>query len=484
VRISVEPARNDLSRWPFLGALITWRHTRLLVQALFLAVAVLVLYDGFFGPQLAPKNVAGVLPWVHWRGLVILALLVVGNFFCFACPFMLVRNGAKRLFQAQRAWPQALRSKWPAVALLVSFFWAYESFDLWASPLLTAALALTYFVAAFAVDGLFKGAAFCKYLCPIGHFHYVNSLVSPVEVRVRVPEVCRACKEKGCIKGRPAASGAQSSRAQPGCESWLFQQAKIGNMDCTFCLNCLQACQHDNVGVFARVPTSELWRDRLRSGVGQFSRRPDLAALVLVLVFGAFVNAFGMVAPVYSVQRWLAETLGTRSEPLILLIVFGFGLVVLPVALVGGSAWLSRALSGGVASLLSVAGRYSVALIPVGFGMWLAHYSFHFLIGALTIVPVVQTFAADVGLPLLGEAQWGLGPIVPASWLLPLEIVALELGLIGSLVVAYKLASDEFGESARRRAAFVPWAALSLLLFASGVWLMMQPMEMRAGLGG
>ena len=50
-----------------------------------------------------------------------------------------------------------------------AFFVAYEAFDLWDEPRLTAAIALSYFAAALVVDGVFRGAAFCKHLCPIGN---------------------------------------------------------------------------------------------------------------------------------------------------------------------------------------------------------------------------------------------------------------------------------------------------------------------------
>ena len=61
-------------------------------------------------------NLAGVLPWIHWRGLLILGLLVAGNFFCMACPFTLPRTLARRWLPAGRPWPRWLRSKWLAVA--------------------------------------------------------------------------------------------------------------------------------------------------------------------------------------------------------------------------------------------------------------------------------------------------------------------------------------------------------------------------------
>jgi len=484
----------DLLRAPVAGPFLRWRHSRTVLQALLLAVAIVVIMDGLWGPQLAPKNMAGILPWVHWRGFVALALLVFGNLFCMACPFMLTRRLAKRLLPGQRHWPRPLRLKWLALVLLFVFLWSYEAFDLWASPLLTAWLALSYFAAAFVIDGFFQGAPFCKYVCPIGHFHFVNSLASPFEVAIREPEVCASCRTRDCIVGRyenprgvdqggpPMRPRDRGKLLQRGCELWLYQETKTGNMDCTFCMECIQACPYDNVGILARPPAKELWEDPRRAGVGRFSLRPDLAALAAFLTFAAFVNAFGMVTPVYAVEAWMGRALGTDSEPLILGILFLAGMVLIPGLLVAGTAKASALLSGSGRTVVQEATRYAYALVPLGFGMWVAHYLFHFLIGGMALVPAFQEYLADLGLPLLGSPAWSLGPMVPDSWLLPLELLFLELGLLVSLVVAFRVGEREVGPGPRAFRAALPWGLLAIALSIAGVWLLLQPMEMRGTL--
>src|SRR5689334_20473273 len=74
----------DLLRVPILGSLLRWKHLRTTVQLVTAGLAGLVIYDGLYGPQVGAMNLAGVLPWIHWRGLLVLTLLIAGNFACFA----------------------------------------------------------------------------------------------------------------------------------------------------------------------------------------------------------------------------------------------------------------------------------------------------------------------------------------------------------------------------------------------------------------
>jgi len=112
--------------------------------------------------------------------------------------------------------------------------------------------------------------------------------------------------------------------------------------------------------------------------------------------------------------------------------------------------------------------------------MWLAHYSFHFLTSYDTVVPVTQRFAADLGAASLGEPGWIYACCRPATaWLLPLEILFLDGGLLLSLYAAYRVSLTQSPSMTTVLKVLAPWALLIVTLFAAGIWIVFQPMEMR-----
>jgi polyferredoxin len=469
-------AGADVLRWPLAGPFLRWRHARTTLQVFALFVAAAVVVHGLFGPDLAATNLATVVTWVHYRGLLVVALLAAGNLFCTACPFVLVRDAARRGRAPARHWPARLRTKWTGIALFGAVLFAYELFDLWALPRATAWLVLGYFGAALSIDVIFKGAAFCKYLCPIGQFNFAASTLSPLEVTVRDRDVCGTCRTFDCIKGRRAQ--AAPVVLQRGCELGLFLPSKIGNMDCTLCLDCVHACPHDNVAIALRTPGAELTDGRRRSGIGRLAARPDIAALAVLFTFGALLNAFAMTSPVYTLERWLADVMRVSWKAPVLALIFIVALGLLPLALLGATAAVGRQLvkatSGSVPAEIV---QYAAALVPLGFGVWFAHYAFHLLTGALTIVPVVQSAAADLfGWAALGDPRWTWVGMQPGA-VFPMQVGFVLLGLMGSLAVAHGIAEREYSDRSAR--AVTPWAVLIVALAAAALWILSQPMEMR-----
>jgi polyferredoxin len=473
----------DILRWPIVGRMLRWRHARTSLQLVLLLAAAVVVLHGLAGPDIAPGNLATVLTWVHYRGLLVVALLAAGNFFCAGCPFVLVRDWGRRLHAPTRLWPKRLGGKWIAIVLFAGVLFSYELFDLWALPRGTAYLVLAYFVAALAIDSVFKGATFCKHLCPIGQFNFLASTMSPLELQIREPATCQACRTSDCISGRRSPEMAQALTrpqviVQRGCELGLYLPAKVGNIDCTFCMDCVQACPHDNIALAVRAPAIELADGRRRSGIGRLASRSDLAALAVLFVFGAIMNALAMIAPFHRLERWLAEAIGSSSETLVLGCLFALGLGVAPLALLGTAAAITRILTGDAPSSVGrVAMRYVYGLVPLGFGIWLAHYGFHLLTGALTVVPVTQSAAIDLmGWPLLGDPLWRWSGMRPGA-VFPIQLGCILLGAAGSIGVMHLISRRDYADRPNRAAG--PWIVVVVLLAAAAVWLLFQPMEMR-----
>ncbi len=472
--VAEKPSRWDLLAIPGIGTLLRQAATRRTLQTILLLTAGLIVLDGVLGPAISPINLAGVLPWIHWRGVLVLGLLVAGNFFCMACPFTLPRKMAKHLLGGNRAWPAFLRSKWLAAGLLALFFWAYEALALWDSPWWTAWIVVTYFAASFVIDGFFRGAAFCKYVCPIGHFQFVASLVSPLQVAARDANVCATCTTHDCIRGGPQG---------PGCQSDLFVPQKTNNLDCTFCLDCVRACPKDNVGLLAFVPTDQL----AATGDGtRLWQRRDLAALLLVFCSAAFVNAAWMIAPVVALEQSLMQSWSIENRPLLVGCGILLTLFAAPAALLWATAALSRVFApqrAGDSTLSALARSYLPAFVPLAFALWCAHYAFHLFTSAGTLFAAGNRMLADWHFASLSEAAAACACCgEAASWILPVEILLLDGGLCLSLFLAYRTAERQTDSSASALRAWSVWAVLLLALFALAVWILMQPMQMRGTL--
>ena len=480
----------DVLQAPIVGPLLRARYGRLVMQSILGLMALALIVDGFTGPQTAARNLATVGPWVQFRGIAVLVLLLAGNLFCMGCPFTLPRTLAKRLSLRGRRFPQRLRNKWIAIIGLFLLFSVYEYLNLWSSPWLTAWVVVAYFLASFVLEAIFTESAFCKYVCPLGAFNFVYSTVSPTQIAVKSHDVCATCVGKECVNGsyapqtaipldQIAVLGADTTReievehgpgGTLGCGTELFAPQIRGNMDCTMCLDCVRACPYDNVSLFTRAPGQELSRG------DSWSRRWDLSLLVIALAFMGISNAFGMVPPYYDLQRWLALDLGITSEFVVLLLIFGLSNLLLPALAAAGAAYLGRLVTGCLRrdSIRDTVAAFAPAFVPIGFGIWFAHYSFHLLTGPGLIVPVIQEFLGAAG-------DW-------QSWSFSLDLTLIGivqlLALIGGFLWSLRLAQQTALRLYRRRAlpGLMPWALVFLLMMLAAWQIFSLPMEMRGTL--
>jgi cytochrome c oxidase assembly factor CtaG/ferredoxin len=459
----------DLLRVPLIGTLLRARYGRQLLQAISLIVMAVVITHGFLGHPMAAMNLAGVVPWNIMRALGVLALVFAGNLFCMACPFSLPRELARRLGWARLRWPAWLRMKWIGIALLVVFFFGYERFAWWNSPAATAWLLIAYTGTAFLVDSMFRGASFCKYVCPIGQFNFIGSLLSPTTLTVRSTSTCNACTTRDCIRG---------NAQQRGCELELYLPEKRSNMDCTLCMDCVKACPHDNIGILPRSMTQDVLAAQPTSSLGRLQRRIDVAFAALIIVLAGFANAAAMVAPGADFLAaaghripWLATNAGSFFA------VLGSTVVVI------GIVWLASLSLQRCYLPREAFCRSALALVPLGIGMWAAHLLFHLLMAAPGILPLVQQAAGDFSLHLPGAVHWSaVRPLLAGDGLLQLQLLFLDAGLLLSLYLAWRIAAN--ARMAQRFLSVAPLALLMCGFYGFGFWLLLEPMQMRGMMMG
>ena len=261
----------------------------------------------------------------------------------------------------------------------------------------------------------------------------------------------------------------------PGCESDLLVPAITSNLDCTLCFNCVRACPYDNVALSVRAPGRELSKDPWRRRFGA-----SALALGVLLTFWGVVNALAMTSPFFAFTGRLSELLGTRSEVLILALAY---LAVTTVGLLAtvAAAWPADRLGGKRSSPLAAFRRWGYVTGALGFGFWGAHYVFHFLTGALSVVPMFEHFFEYRGFPL--DPHWRLAQVVPTRWLFPIQAVlgAVYAGL--GLATAVRIGVRDFG---LRRGVLAMWPLTVYVLgfLALQLVILAQPMEMRGTLAG
>src|SRR5581483_2149089 len=123
---------------------------------------------------------------------------------------------------------------------------------------------------------------------------------------------------------------------------------------------------------------------------------------------------------------------------------------------------------------------FVMALVPLGFSMWVAHFVYHLLTGASALVPTFQRATSDIGISFLGRPNWfSTSTMVPIDWLTSIQVLLLGAGLLLTLYVGWRTAFSFTKQARSAFALLIPWATLAVALYAAGVWVVFQPMQMR-----
>lgn len=417
---------------------------------LLLAPFVLAILAGLLGTSAGNRNFGIVFVWIVWWALLMVLLVPgLGRVWCTVCPIPApgewmqrrgIIGGVGKLRTKGLRWPRRLRNMWLQNAgfLVLALF----SMVILTRPSVSAGVFVGLVGTAVAISLLFEKRTFCKYVCPIGGFIGLYSMVAPVELRVRDAEVCVGHREKDCITGNDRGYGCP----------WMVYPGKLDrNLDCGLCTECLRTCPLDNVVINLRPPGADLAKP-VRG------KRVDEAFKALIMLACSMIYPAVLFGPWATVKGWAAiESFGGW-------LIYAAVFLVATLIVMPGLFWLAVArgqkrIDGGP-TLRQAFNEYAHALIPLGLAAWIT-----FSVGfALTNASYALAAVSDPfgwGWNLLGtrDVAWtpylsGMAPTIQAAIL----IGGLVFGIRTSLRIGFR--HDPSGETAV--AATAPIAAFLL----------------------
>jgi hypothetical protein len=141
-----------------------------------------------------------------------------------------------------------------AVILFAVIIWAESVTDMKHWPLGTALLLLSILFGAALMGFLYKGQAWCRYICPLGKIIGAGATMSMIEFRSDL-SLCRACRSFSCKRGREELRG---------CPIYLGAHNVKNNQDCLLCGRCVLLCENESPRILLRNPFVELVADKGR----------------------------------------------------------------------------------------------------------------------------------------------------------------------------------------------------------------------------
>jgi hypothetical protein len=448
-----------LSRMPRLRRMMLSRAFQPVLMLLLLAPFVLAIMAGLLGTPAGNRNFGIVFVWIVWWALLMVLLVPgLGRVWCTVCPIPApgewmqrrgIIGGVGKLRTRGLRWPRRLRNMWLQNAgfLILALF----STVILTRPSVSAAVFVGLVGVAIGMSLLFEKRSFCKYLCPIGGFIGLYSMVAPIELRVRDPQVCVDHREKSCITGNESGYGCP----------WMVYPGKLDrNLDCGLCTECLKTCTLDNVVINLRRPGADLAKP-VRG------KRVDEAFKALIMLACSIIYPTVLFGPWATVKGWAAiESFGGW-------LVYSAAFLVATLVIVPGLFWLAVArgqkrTDSGL-TVRRAFNEYAHALIPLGLAAWIA-FSVGFALtnGSYALAAISDPFGW--GWDLFGTRDVGWTPYL--SGLAPAIQAAILLGgLLFSIRTSLRvsLRHDPSGETAT--AATAPIAAFLLASTLVLLWL-------------
>ena len=424
-----------------------------------LFVFTLVILTGFLGTPAGNRNFGIIFVWIVWWGLLIIVLVpFMGRFWCSICPIPapgewiqrrnIITGRIPHLRALNKRWPRRFKNMW-----LQNFGFlgvALFSVIILTRPVVSAWLLLGFILLGVALSVFYKNRVFCRYVCPVGGFIGLYSLVSPLEVRVKDPEVCRTHPTKDCVTGNEHGYGCP----------WMVYPGKLNrNIDCGMCMECLKTCPKNNIALNVRPFGADL--------SVQKEYRLDEAYKAFIMLACALVYSTVLLGPWGWLKNW------ANMESLSHWLIYATGFLTFVLVFIPGLFGLSCAVSWLLMKrekpLRQVFVSFSYTLVPMGLAAWIA-FSLGFVLvnGSYAVSVLSDPFGWGWNLFNTADAAWTPAPPQLTAFL---QTGILVAGLLFSVQAAYRIARQQIHQHRLAFTAMLPNSTFLTLTTLSFLWL-------------
>jgi polyferredoxin len=309
---------------------------------------------------LRKTNLTTLVIWGLWWPAMIAAALAFGRAWCTVCPMEMVNRAADALAR-KIGWPRArlgkfLRAGWLIVVLYLVLQILVAGISVHRVPHYTSLFLLALVGGALITGLVFRESrSFCRAFCPAGALLSVYGRYTPLQLEIRDPSVCEACRTKDCVRAEN-----RDRFDKRSCPSLLTPFRREPSDGCVLCLQCAKVCPHANLGVGLVMSEAPVRRKSLL--------RPFEAAFVMVALGFVAHEVIGEVKWLdgffHAVPKWLSGF--QPSVPFGWLEALWF-LVLFPLAVWAGIAGLGFLMGhrGGLRALLLAAATGAAPVVAV-----------------------------------------------------------------------------------------------------------------------
>ena len=220
--------------------LLRWRAFPAVFQWPLLGLVALVAYLALRPVHHAELNPGAAIVWQLWWAFLPFFILLTARLWCAICPFPALGDAAQRLSPLPLPLPPSRVRRagpWLATIALALLGFVFLLLSLEGNGPLTAVLLLVFAVGAVGTSLLWRGRAFCRYLCPLGLMAGLYSRLAWLRLG-----------PYGDHKG-------QAAMAARRCPLFTSPIASRRAQDCTLCAACLHGEGGEAVTVRLQRPS-------------------------------------------------------------------------------------------------------------------------------------------------------------------------------------------------------------------------------------